>query len=34
MRERGTQQKGMVEVGLGKVLEVGIVKKMKYKDRI
>lgn len=29
-----SQQKGMVEVGLGKVLEVGNVKKMHYKDNL
>lgn len=29
-----SQQKGMIEVGLGKVLEVGNVKKMQYKDNL
>ena len=29
-----SQQKGMVEVGLGEVLEVGNVKKIQYKDNL
>ena len=29
-----SQQKGMIEVGLGKVLEVGNVRKMQYKENL
>lgn len=29
-----SQQKGMVDVGLGKVLEVGNVRKMQYKENL